>query len=426
MMKLKKSQYNYFVRHNDKFIIYNMKSGSIGTMDNDVYDRFITNSLTEDEIETCKRKGLLIDEDYDEKAVMEKDRAEGIHKKDGKNFRIWPTSACNARCYYCFEKGIKYENMSEETAEHVVGFIASQIEEGDTFVVEWFGGEPLLKITTMEFITERLQGICRERNCHANYRMISNGSLIDEVMADRIKTNCFINYVQITLDGYGREYEIIKNYVNPQMYGFERVISGIRLLKERGIHVGIRMNYDTKNFNTLCQLIDYLHKEFTEYEDIKYYVYPVWTSVLDNDDTFVSEAEADRQYLELLKRIYGHGMNSLRQLARLGYRKYQCHACHESGFSIYPDGSIGKCDEIFTQKIGDIKQGIIDLETYNYWTKQGVDEKCDKCVFLPMCQGGCRSSRFNNMPQCFAHRKILPDLLKWYVDAMAEKRRKEG
>ena len=142
-MRLKKSQYNYFVRHNDKYIIYNMKSGSIGTMDDDVYDRFIMDSLTEEEIEICKSKGLLIDVDYDEKAVMEKDRAEGIHKKDGKNFRIWPTSSCNARCYYCFEKGIKYENMSEETAEHVVRFIASHIEEGDTFVVEWFGGEPL-------------------------------------------------------------------------------------------------------------------------------------------------------------------------------------------------------------------------------------------------------------------------------------------
>ena len=426
MPRLKKSQYNYFVRYADKYIIYNMKSGSIGTMDDDTYERFATDSLTEEEIQVCRKKGLLIDIDYDEKAVMERDRADGIHKKDGKNFRIWPTSACNARCYYCFEKGIKYENMSDGTAEQVVRFVASQIEDGERFVVEWFGGEPLLSIRTMEFITEKLQGICRERNCRAEYRMISNGSLIDEAMADRIKDSCRISYVQITLDGYGREYEVIKNYYNPAKYGFQNVISGIRRLKERGVHVGIRMNYDTKNYSTLSRLIDYLHEEFADCEDIKYYVYPVWTSVLDNDDIFVSETVADRQYLELLKQIYGYGMNSLRQLARLGYRKHQCHACHECGFSIYPDGSIGKCDEVFTQKIGDIRQGVIDLETYNYWTSTGLDEKCDNCIFLPMCQGGCRSSRFNNMPQCFAHKRILPELLKWYVDAMIEKRRKEG
>ena len=42
------------------------------------------------------------------------------------HYVILPTTACNARCFYCFEQGMKYQAMSDETVEDTLRFILRQ------------------------------------------------------------------------------------------------------------------------------------------------------------------------------------------------------------------------------------------------------------------------------------------------------------
>lgn len=423
-MEFKKSNYNLFVPYGERTIVYNMMSGNIGTFDKDTMERYENGSLSNSEIEYLLHKQILVDKSFEEINKINRDRYDSISNPKYKNFRIWPTSSCNARCYYCFEKGISFISMSKNVADATIRFINKNINEGEFFNVEWFGGEPLLGIDIIDYIVNQINQICQKKNCKVRYTMISNGSLIDPHVAQQLK-EWNIKSIQITLDGYEDDYNRIKSYVDSEHYNFKRVIEGINLLNNKGIFVGIRMNYDVNNYKSLKKLIAYLHEKFIDKTNIRYYVYPVWSSLIENDDTFISTTEADKMYMDLLKDLVSYNMNDIRQVARLGYRRSQCHACHECGFTIFPDGKIGKCDETFTQTVGDVWNGITNNDVYKYWTSFELDEYCKNCIYLPMCQGGCRASHYTKMPQCFAHKKIVNELLVWYIDYLDEKRNKE-
>ncbi|MFR2168114.1 MAG: radical SAM protein [Coprococcus sp.] len=60
------------------------------------------------------------------------------------NITIYPTQACNARCFYCFEQKEQKYWMTEETADEVVDYITRTLSVDNELVFRWFGGEPLL------------------------------------------------------------------------------------------------------------------------------------------------------------------------------------------------------------------------------------------------------------------------------------------
>ena len=149
--------------NDEEDIIFNTFSGAIGRFRKETLERFNNDNLTDEEIKTLLDEGVLISEDFDEMEKINTDRIEGINNSNYKHYRIWPTSACNARCYYCFEKGIKYQTMTKEVADAVINFIAGRLNEGDTLKVEWFGGEPLLNPDIIDYIFTALKKIGKER-----------------------------------------------------------------------------------------------------------------------------------------------------------------------------------------------------------------------------------------------------------------------
>jgi len=421
-MEYKKSNYNLFVPYqNDEFIVFNAHSGSIGKFDLNTYNRFNNDSLTQDEIVTLKNKGILIDPDRNELDEINQDRISSIYKESIKDFRIWPTSACNARCAYCFEKGIKFETMTKDTADQTIKFIDAMLNNNDELHIEWFGGEPTLNPELIDYITKKIDDICRIKNVKVIYSMISNGSLINETNIDKIKNDWHLQRIQITLDGYMEDYDHIKDYVDKTKYNFNTVIQAIHLLADHNINVGIRMNYNVDNRATLKKLIPFLGQEFSGYKNIRGYLYPVWSSLIQDTNSFKSECVVDYEYLELLQLLVANKLNDIKNVCRLGYRKSQCHACHINGFAVFPDGSLGKCDETFTQKIGNIWDGVTDQNLYSYWTKKHIAKECESCQYMPLCQGGCASSVFTGISQCYVHKDILNDMLIWYISYLDEK-----
>ena len=57
-------------------------------------------------------------------------------------FWILTTTACNARCFYCFEKRMPGSDMTMETASRAIEYIQEQAD-GELIKIIWFGGEPL-------------------------------------------------------------------------------------------------------------------------------------------------------------------------------------------------------------------------------------------------------------------------------------------
>lgn len=408
---MKKSKYNLFIPLNESTtIIYNTFSGAVGLFDNDAMKKYYTDSYTEDEFKLLLTKGIYIDNTFDEDIHMYQDRFNSCYNKKEMFIRLWTTSACNANCFYCFEKGYPIQTMTIETADKVINYIINHYNNETRITFEWFGGEPLLNTKIIDYIFDKLTPFCKEHNCKLQSEFITNGSLINEEIAKKMKKWNTIN-VQITLDGNENEYNKIKDY-NNKKYNFNSVIEGIKLIS-KDIHTSIRMNYNIDNFESLSSLIDYLATIRTN--KLSCYIYPLWNSLGDTEDKFKSQACADNNLIILFDKLVDNKLADLKLIARLNYKKGVCSSCSTNSIAIFPDGTIGKCSETFNQRLGDLNIGIIDKKLFKFWTSPEIDEMCKNCKLLPICQGGCKSSYFTEMPKCHPYKNIINDLIKWYV-----------
>ena len=418
-MKYKKSGYNLFVPYIDeKYIVFNTYSNSIGIFDSDAMRKYEENSFDNSEMKILIDKGIYVPSFTNELAEINKDRIRGIFL-NRKTFRIWTTSGCNATCYYCFEKGILAQKMTRDIADATFEFIKSVIGESRNISVEWFGGEPLLNVEIIDYLSEKIQQYCQKRNIKFKAFMISNGSLFTEDIIEKCVKNWKVKKVQITLDGYKQDYEHIKNYNQPEKYNFDLVIKNIKKLSENGIRVSIRMNYDTTNYESLKELIQYLHTMFEYDKNISYYIYPIWSAT---KNTFVSKSKADIKFLELFEILVANKMATIKDLSKLKYRRYQCSACGIDNYSVLPDGKLLKCSEAFESVIGDVYEGVKNEILASNWTDIGMDDDCMECVFLPLCQGGCRSSKVTKMPRCYVYKDIVSEILKWNIKHLEKKK----
>ena len=91
------------------------------------------------------------------------------------SYTILSTSDCNARCFYCYEKGRSRIHMSEETATATADYITRH-SSGEKVSIHWFGGEPLYNKKAIS----RICSLLTESGITFKSSMISNGFLFDE------------------------------------------------------------------------------------------------------------------------------------------------------------------------------------------------------------------------------------------------------
>lgn len=412
------SIFNLFVPFDDnRTIVYNSFSGCVGLLENNMVDKIKNTSLSDEELNELLKRHFLVNSEFDELEEVNKIRNDCIDNKTDKLFRIWTTSACNANCFYCFEKGIPIGSMSKSTADRLIIFIDKILNTGEKLSIEWFGGEPLLNIDIIDYLSIKLVDLCNQKNCSYSSSIITNGSIINESIAHKMKTIWRIDSVQITLDGYRDDYNKIKDYNSPQIYNYDTVIDSIKLLINNSINVGIRINYTKSNLKSIVLLLEDLKKSFEDVKKLHVYIHPIWSSLNTNDkNRFITSNEADENMFLIFDKMIELDFCSLKECLGKGRKKYACASCLEHTYTIYPDGKIGKCCESFCYPIGDIHNGITEFELKRKWDGNVLDDECINCVFLPRCQGGCNTSRVNSIPKCFPLKDVYPSLLKWYIN----------
>lgn len=422
-MQYKKSRYNYFVPYEDnQTIVYNFYSNYTSLFDEDTLKRYNEDLLTDEEQEELYKRGFLIDSDRDElKEIIDRRRQENLNSKQ-KLYRIWTTSGCNARCFYCFEKGVKVETMTDERCDKVIEYIKGTINDGDTITIEWFGGEPLLNTYAIDKITAAIKEECKKKNAKYTSLFISNGSLITPEIINKMENEWNTRNIQITLDGSENTYNKIKDYYNPEKHNFKNVLDNIMLLKNTKIKVAIRLNYTEDNYEDILDVIRIIGPKLQDANNVIAYVYPIWSTLNENEnDKFISNVEADKNILNIFKEIVKYKLNTIKKLIRINRKLTSCKSCNMYSHTILPTGDISKCSESFNRLYGNVTDGITDKEGYAYWSNRDIDQECKDCVFMPICQGGCEASRYINMPKCFAYKPIIDEILIYYVDSLQNK-----
>ena len=195
--------------------------------ENKLYDRYPS------EVNELYDMGFLVSDGTDELRYLESLRIKTLEANNSSPsyYIICPTTGCNARCYYCFEKGTVQRKMDYKTAQAVAEYILKH-HDTDNLVIQWFGGEPLLEPDTITFIVNYLQ----EHQVHFDSKIITNGFLLNDDIIHLALNKWNVKIIQITIDDLEEEYNQIKDYVYSNVNAFEIVMSNIGKCLKAGIN----------------------------------------------------------------------------------------------------------------------------------------------------------------------------------------------
>ena len=291
-------------------------------------------------------------------------------------YTILTTTGCNARCFYCYEKGTKPATMTVETASRVVRYIMAH--RGDEEVsLRWFGGEPLVNAKAIDQICTEL----KEHGVPFRSEMFSNGYLMDGDKVQRAKNLWQLDHVQITLDGTEQTYNRVKDYVYRGVNAFERVLQNIGLLTAAGIRVSIRLNVDKHNMGEMAELVELLHLRFGANKHISVYSMPLYGERTPEDN-----ATLFAQRMQLEEQIAACGYKGKRKLQK-DIKLNHCMADNDGSVVIVPDGHLGKCEHYIDREF----IGHIDSEERNetiirkFKERPANIEACATCPYYPQC-----------------------------------------
>lgn len=324
-------------------------------------------------------------------------------KRKKSYYKIFPTMACNARCFYCFEQGAEPKSMSDETTDAVFDYIM-RTKHDKEIEIYWFGGEPLCNVRVVTRLSQKL----KDANVPFFARMTTNGLLFNEQMADEAVQLWNLKKCQITLDGMPEEYKRRKNYKGNIENPFQIVTENIERLAKRGVQVNIRMNVDADNIDSVLELKEYIRARFGMYSNVSAYPTPLY----DDWGSYKNIISAEKwlklyeKCVEIQEDIASQDMQVKAAKLSEDIPTYSCEANARVAAIISPEGNLSLCQNYSSEMYyGDIWQGVTKPELYEKWTHNAEPvEKCKTCPLLPECTAfqlcptgtkNCKSERFN-------------------------------
>ena len=323
---------------------------------------------------------FLVPEGHDDQKLCEQIRKTGQlfqpPQKSITGYTLLTTTGCNARCFYCYEKGTKPVTMTAETASKVVRYILAHRGE-EKVNLSWFGGEPLYNVQVIDQICSEL----KERDVTFKSKMISNGYLFDADMVRRAKDLWQLKNVQISLDGREQIYNRVKRYIYGDVNAFERVLTNMRLLMDAGIFVSVRLNVDQHNIEEMLQLVPFLNERFGANKNLTIYSHELF-----GERTPEESAALYDQRMQLEQQIEMYNYKIKRKLPK-DIKLNRCMADYDRSAVISPDGHLGKCEHyVDSEFFGHINSEDRDNEVLRRFEERPADiEACATCPYYPQC-----------------------------------------
>ena len=166
-----------------------------------------------------------------------------------KNLVLSLTGQCNFACRYCYAAEHNKEMMSVETALAAVKMAASSLPEGEKFIIQFSGGEPLLNFKVLHAVVSYVY----ENKVPAVLQIQTNGSLL----SDQIAKYLFKNKVAIgvSLDGKPKVNDKLR-LTKDGKGATEQILQGLEVLKRNNIACGITCVVTADNVNELAGIVE--------------------------------------------------------------------------------------------------------------------------------------------------------------------------
>ena len=300
------------------------------------------------------------------------------------NFTILTTTDCNARCFYCYEKGRRRISMKGETARKAAEFIIRN-NPGEEVKLRWFGGEPLYNKGVISLICSEL----RDAGIEFRSSMVSNGYLFDDETVAEALGLWNLKKVQITLDGTEDVYNRTKAFACQKGSPYLRVLDNIHRLLDAGIKVNVRLNIDRHNVDDLLVLADVLANRFEREKLFHVYSHPLFEAA--SEKTAVIHSDSQRRELfharMRLQEKLEEGKIALEGTLPDKLKLNHCMADSDTHVLILPDGHLGKCehysDDHWFGHLASMERDEAVLKDFKMLRKE-IDA-CADCPFYPDC-----------------------------------------
>jgi uncharacterized protein len=356
---------------------------------------------------------------------------------------VLTTLQCNFACGYCFQGDHGDYNkhaakMSLETAARVAQWAEERLDTltPESFVLTFFGGEPLLNLPVVYYLAERMWNACQARGVRMLVNVITNGLLLTPNVVDRLAP-FGLNGVKVTLDGDRDTH----NRMRPLRGGqgtFDKIIQNVRLVAGK-CRVSIGGNFDEASADSYPALLDFLREQEFADKLSRVAFKPVirapradpppngsaskfialtavggdakplngtcmtsaggGTSICDNCNFIDEKMSFLRE--ETMKR----GFPTVD-----GVHMGPCEIHRKHAHTIGPDGALYACPG-FT---GDAKMSTGHIDGRQESRRENAASRfeslaawkqCDDCAFIPVCAGGCTVAAHTelgdlNAPNC--------------------------
>lgn len=318
-----------------------------------------------------------------------------------RGFNVHVSHVCNLGCRYCYGAQGTYGKddglMTEEMGKALIDFLFENAPEEKSYKLSFFGGEPLMNRSCIETMIHYLNERSQKEGKKPNYNMTTNGTIIDEELAELFKKNNL--YSLFSLDGAGE----VQDYLRPFKDGhgsFGAIKKNMELLKEsnRGKAFDCRVTLTHH-----CTDIEKIYFDLLE-EGAS----TVSFALVSTDQPELEITDEDIKVLkEGFKNIVKKELANVkaggkrlpadlkRHMNTLHYRRVRRNSCYAGRrkLAVSPDGDLYPCHRfvgIEEWNLGNFK-GEIDQEKRQMFFDADVENmsKCKDCWAKSFCGGGC-------------------------------------
>ena len=342
--------------------------------------------------------GFVVESGFDELQAI---REQFYQQREQSQFllTILPTFQCNLACSYCFidkKTGV----LSREQQDQIIVFATERSRGVLSMSVDWFGGEPLLGLSVIDYLSASFQDICQARGIPYSAQVITNGTMMSDENV-KLLLRSGVNRLQITLDGLQHVNDARRRSLQPGQSSFRQICEGIDRALGKFL-IRLRINIDSDNCQEIWPLLDFLHYKGWLGPDTGFFPYLGRVSPFtDACSSVAANACSVRAFQEMniewITRLHHLGVPILFQgLYQFPEPKfYNCAAIGNNGFIFNPNGEVHKCG----LAVVDSNEAIGRLgANSSTWRSRGTKwdrwtpfdkPKCLECRFLPSCLGGC-------------------------------------
>jgi uncharacterized protein len=389
-------------------------------------------ALSEEErgsVGVLKEHGFLVADRQADQRALDTYFARVTSDSSELHITVLTTLQCNFACDYCFQGDHgdynKFaEKMTLETAMRTAEWVEREMDRvrPEHVTLMFFGGEPLLNLPVMNYLSERLHGAAQMRGLEIGISIITNGLLLTPAIVERLLP-FGLRGVKITLDGDRDTH----NRMRPLRGGqgtFDRIVQNIRTIADL-VAVSIGGNFDESSVDSYPALLDYLKDQDFADKLVKVNFKPVvrgpeqsvsargiipLTPLGANGApvkplggtcmTSVGEGLSPASACDSCN-FAAEKMSYLRdETIRRGFptpdgvHNGPCHVHAKHAHTIGPDGSLYACPG-FTGERG-LSTGHIDdrRDAFRESAREKFErlrpwKECGDCAFIPVCAGGC-------------------------------------